>query len=184
MAVLIAKSRSAAPEAVEAERRLIRELAPRATVIATDSRLALMDGDEGSLRGKRVVVIEDGPTTTHGGMAYGAATLLARRAGAEIVDPRPSFVGELKKTLEHYPRLGALVPAVGYSEEQRADVAATLGKVDADLIVSGTPIDFAAIIPDPRGRPVLRVQYDLEELPGEPPIEPILERFIAGVRAR
>jgi predicted GTPase len=178
--VLVAKSRSAPPEAVASERALVARLAPRALVTATDSRLALVDADEASLRGRRVVVVEDGPTTTHGGMPYGAATLLARRAGAVIVDPRPAFVGELRRTLATYPGLGALVPAVGYSEQQRADLAATLGAVDADIVLCGTPFDLAAVAPDPRARPVLRVRYDLEELPGEPPLGPIIDRFLAA----
>ncbi len=176
--VLVAKSRSADPAAVEAERRLVSQLAPRATVIATDSRLTLVNADESMLRGRRVVVVEDGPTTTHGGMAYGAATVLAKRAGAIIVDPRPSFIGALRETLAKYPNLGPLVPAVGYSEKQRQDLAATLGAVDAELIVSGTPIDLNAIAPDPRGRPVLQVRYDLDELPGETPLEPLIHAFL------
>jgi predicted GTPase len=175
--VLIAKTRSAPPEAIAAERKLVAELAPAATTIAVDSRLCLIGDYESSLKDKRVVVVEDGPTTTHGGMTYGAATVLARRAGAQIVDPRPHFVGELLRTLEAYPGIGPLVPAVGYSERQRADLAETLGRVEADLILTGTPIDLHAIVPDPRGRPMLRVRYDLEELPGEPPIRAILEAF-------
>jgi predicted GTPase len=111
-------------------------------------------------------------------MAYGAATLLARRAGAEIVDPRPAFVGELAKTLAEYPGLGPLIPAVGYSDRQRADLAETLGRVDADVVLAGTPIDLGAIVPDPRGRPILRVRYDLEELPGEPPVEALLDQVL------
>ncbi|MEQ1569288.1 MAG: GTPase [Myxococcota bacterium] len=175
--VLLAKTRSADPAAVASERALMAIHAPQATVIAVDSRLSVIDADEATLRGRRVVVVEDGPTTTHGGVAYGAATLVARRAGAEIVDPRPAFVGELRRTLEQYPRLGPLIPAVGYSEAQRADLAATIGAVDADVVLCGTPIDLAAIAPDPRGRPTIRVRYDLEELPGEPPLEPFLDRL-------
>ena len=176
--VLIAKSRSAPPEAVQAERTLTARLSKK-PVIAIDSRLTLFGHHEAMLAGKRVVVVEDGPTTTHGGMAYGAATLLAQRAGAHIVDPRPFFVGELKTTLANYPALGRLVPAVGYSEAQRRDLALTLGAVDTDFIVSGTPIDLAALAPDPRGRPMLQVRYDLEELAGEAPLAPIVDAFIA-----
>lgn len=183
--VLLAKSRTAEPAAVESERALVRRYAPDATIVAVDSRLTLVGADEASLRGQRVVVVEDGPTTTHGGLPYGAATLLARRAGAVVVDPRPSFVGELKTTLAEYPALGPLVPAVGYSARQRADLASTLAAVDADLILSGTPIDLAAILPDPRRRPVLRVRYDLEELAGETPLAEPLDRFLRarGVRS-
>lgn len=176
--VLIAKSRSASHAAVEAERALASQLSG-SPVIAVDSRLTLVDHDENMLAGKRVIVVEDGPTTTHGGMAYGAATVLAQRAGAIIVDPRPHFVGELATTLARYPSIGRLVPAVGYSQAQRQDLALTLGNIDADYIVSGTPIDLAALAPDPRGRPILQVRYDLEELQGEPRLAAIIEAFIA-----
>jgi len=178
-AVLIAKSRSAPAAAVISERELVARLAPRASVIAVDSRLTLVGAAEESLRGRRVVVVEDGPTTTHGGMRYGAATLLAQRAGAVIVDPRPFFVGELRATLASYPDLGALIPAVGYSERQRADLASTIGAVDAEIVLSGTPFDLAAVAPDPRARSVLRVRYDLEELPDEPSIAALVDEFLA-----
>jgi predicted GTPase len=139
--VLLAKSRSAAPEDVASERALVAREAPQAVVVAVDSRLSLVGAEEGSLRGRRVVVVEDGPTTTHGGLPYGAATFLARRAGAEVVDPRPYFVGELSKSLQAYPRLGALIPALGYSPTQRADLIATLGNVPACPPGSPRPAD-------------------------------------------
>jgi predicted GTPase len=176
--ILLAKSTTARPEDVEAERGLARQLNPGAPIVAVGSRLSLAGMEEADLRGLRVVCVEDGPTTTHGGVPYGAATLLARRAGAVIVDPRPHFVGELRATFEAYPRLGALVPAMGYSPAQRADLAATLAAVEADVILVGTPIDLAALVEDPRRRPMPRVHYDLEERPGEPPLWPMIQRFL------
>ncbi|MCB9685971.1 MAG: GTPase [Alphaproteobacteria bacterium] len=176
--ILVAKSDTASPEAVASERALAARANPNAQVIAVASRLSLVGLDARSLAGKRVVCVEDGPTTTHGGVPYGAATLLARRAGAVVVDPRPAFVGELRHTLEAYPGLGPLVPAVGYSEAQRADLQATLGAVDADVILSGTPIDLARLVTDPRGRPLHRVRYDLAELPGEPSLGALLDEFL------
>ncbi|MCA9489004.1 MAG: hypothetical protein KC621_03760 [Myxococcales bacterium] len=178
--ILIAKSDTASPEAVASERALAARANPNATVIAVASRLSLVGLEEASLAGRRVVCVEDGPTTTHGGVPYGAATLLARRAGATIVDPRPAFVGELRRTLEAYPGLGPLVPAVGYSDAQRADLQATLGAVDADVILSGTPIDLAKLVTDPRGRPLHRVRYDLAELPREPSLTEVLDRFLVS----
>ncbi|MCB9679723.1 MAG: GTPase [Alphaproteobacteria bacterium] len=178
--LLIAKSRTARPEDVASERALAARLNPRATVVAVASRLSL-DGDEAALRGRRVVCVEDGPTTTHGGMRYGAATLLARRAGAEIVDPREAFVGTLRETAAKYG-VGPLVPAMGYSEAQRAELAETLARVDADVVLAGTPIDLASVVPDPRGRPVLRVRYDLEEIPGEPSLDALLGDFLGDQR--
>ena len=167
------KADTADPAAVEAERRAARALNPDAPIVAVGSPLTL-EGDERALRGKRVVCVEDGPTTTHGGMPYGAATLLARRAGAEIVDPRSYFVGELADTLRAYPKLGALVPAVGYGATQLADLRATIEKIPADFVLSGTPIDLAGLL----HVDVLRVRYDLAELEGEPSLSGFLDRWL------
>ncbi len=174
--VLIAKSQTASPELVARERKLVAQVNPGATVVAVASRLSLVDGDIEELAGKRVVCVEDGPTTTHGGMPYGAATLLAQRAGAEIVDPRPFFKGELRTTRRSYPALAALVPAMGYSEQQRTDLQETLDAVPADLVLSGTPIDLGRIITV--GKPLLRVAYDLEEIDGEPSLRGLLEGWL------
>lgn len=175
--LLVAKSDTADPAAVAAEKAEARALNPRATVLAVGSRLSLDGLDEGALRGRRVVCVEDGPTTTHGGVPYGAATLLAQRAGAEIVDPRPYFVGELAETLRAYPKLGPLVPAMGYGSIQLEDLGATLERVPAELVLSGTPIDLGGILP--LSRPLHRVRYDLVELAGEPPLAPILDAWLA-----
>ncbi len=163
--VLIAKADTARPADVASERALARALAPDAPVVAVGSRIHLDGLDEGALRGRRVVCVEDGPTTTHGGMSVGAATLLARRSGAEIVDPRPFFIGELASTARACPHLGPLVPAMGYGAAQQRDLAATLRAVPADLVLSGTPIDLGARID--AGKPLHRVRYDLDLLPGE-----------------
>lgn len=163
--VLIAKADTASPEQVDAERALAAELAPGAPVVAVGSRITLDGLDEGALHARRVICVEDGPTTTHGGMDLGAATLLARRTGAEIVDPRPYFVGELGETLAAYPDLGPLVPAMGYGATQRRDLEATLRAVPADIVLAGTPIDLGALVD--AGKPLHRVRYDLDLLPGE-----------------
>jgi predicted GTPase len=175
--VLLAKADATTPEAVEAERHRVRALNPGAEIIRVTSRLSLIGMDESALRGRRVVCVEDGPTTTHGGMDLGAATLLARRAGGELVDPRPHFQGDLRGVLAAYPDLGPLVPALGYSPRQQADLEATLRAVPADLVLAGTPIDLGGLI-DP-GIPVIRVRYDLEELAGEPPLGALLDRWLA-----
>lgn len=176
--ILIAKARTARPEDVQAERDLAAQLNPDAKVIAVASKLFLDDVEEDSLRGKKVVCVEDGPTTTHGGMPYGAATLLARRAGAEIVDPRPYLAGELLATYEKYPDLGPLVPAMGYSAEQLADLEASLKAVPADIVLSGTPIDLGALV-NP-GKPIVRVRFDLEEIDGEPPLADVIDQWIGA----
>lgn len=174
--LLVAKSQTADPVDVRRERELCAELNPGARVIAVGSALTLEGLEEGSLAGKRVACVEDGPTTTHGGMLYGAATLLARRAGAEIVDPRPALAGELAATYAAYPRLGPLVPAMGYSPQQVADLQASLRGVDCDLILAGTPIDLAALVDV--DVPIHRVRYDLVELDGEPPLDDVLDRLL------
>ena len=175
--VLLAKANTATPEAVAAERARIAACNPSATTIAVGSALSLDGMDEAALRGARVVCVEDGPTTTHGGMGYGAALLLARRAGAVVVDPRPHFQGALRATHQAYPALGPLVPAMGYSPQQVADLEATLRATPADVVLAGTPIDLAGLVaPD---KPVIRVRYDLVELPGEPPLAAILDGWLA-----
>ncbi|MEM6929810.1 MAG: GTPase, partial [Myxococcota bacterium] len=176
--LLLAKSATADPAAVEAERALAREMNPHAKVIAVSSEVSLQGRDEAALAGRRVVCVEDGPSTTHGGLPYGAATVLARRAGATIVDPRPAFAGTLRDVARAYPDLGPLIPAVGYSIGQRADLRETLGRVDADVVLSGTPIDLAAIVSDPRERPIWRVRYDLRELDGEPSLRRLVDGFL------
>ncbi len=175
--ILIAKADTAKKENVESERKLARELNPGAEVIAVGSSLRLDGMDEKALKGKKVVCVEDGPTTTHGGMPYGAATLLARRAGAEIVDPRPYLSGELKKTFEKYPDLGPLVPAMGYSKKQLEDLGASVDAVPADIVLAGTPIDLGRLI-KPK-QPIHRVRYDLVELAGETPLAEVLDRWLA-----
>ncbi|MCB9831106.1 MAG: GTPase [Planctomycetes bacterium] len=178
--ILIAKADTAKAENVAAERALAKELNPGAEVIAVGSSLRVDGLDEASLRGKKVVCVEDGPTTTHGGMLYGAATLLARRAGAEIVDPRPFLSGELKRTFEKYPKLGPLVPAMGYSPKQLEDLGASIAAVPADLVLAGTPIDLGSLIASKK--PIHRVRYDLVELPGEKPLASVVDAWLARSR--
>ena len=110
-------------------------------------------------------------------MGYGAATLLARRAGATLVDPRPHLVGELACTYAAYPALGPLVPAMGYSPTQLADLGASIAATPADLVLAGTPIDLAGLI-DP-GKPIVRVRYDLAEIDGEPPLGDVLDAWLS-----
>ena len=130
--------------------------------------------DPEAIRGKRVLVVEDGPTLTHGGMAYGAGFVAARRFGAgEIVDPRPYAVGSIKATYEKYPDTGIILPAMGYGDEMMRDLEETINKMDVDLVVSGTPIDLTRIIKI--NKPIQRVRYELQEI-GEPTLETILKR--------
>jgi predicted GTPase len=159
-AVVINKIGSAEPAGVEAVHRSIQELNPGAIVVEAASPLFVDDAE--TIRGKRVLAIEDGPTLTHGEMKYGAGVLAAQRHGAaEIVDPRPYTVGTLKKTFETYPDIGTLLPAMGYGEQQMKDLAATIDRTDCDLVLVGTPIDLARVIEIKK--PNLRVTYDLAD---------------------
>jgi predicted GTPase len=146
---------------------------PRAVIL--DAASPIFVDDPTVLKGKRVLVIEDGPTLTHGGMKYGAGTIAAQRAGAaELVDPRPFLVGELKDTFESYPELGILLPAMGYGERQVKDLEATIAGAaenGVEAVAVGTPIDLARIVNIPV--PNTRVRYELQVI-GQPTLEEVL----------
>jgi predicted GTPase len=171
--VVINKIDSAGPEGIEAVRRSIRELNPKAVVVDAASPLTV-DGAE-QIRGKRVLAVEDGPTLTHGEMKYGAGVLAAIRYGAAgIVDPRPYTVGTLTRTFERYPGIGTLLPAMGYGEQQMKDLEATIAATPCDLVLVATPIDLRRVIRI--DKPALRVGYELQEI-GKPDLEDVLARF-------
>ncbi len=175
--VVINKVDSADPADVERLRRSIRELNPRAEILLARSSLTLVGGD---VRGKRVIVVEDGPTLTHGGMTFGAGVVAAQRFGASsIVDPREFAVGEIATVLMKYPKLRTLVPAMGYGAAQTADLAATLNAADADLVLSATPIDLRRVMT--LDKPVVRVRYELEQTEGRALAE-VLAPIVARAR--
>jgi len=161
--IVINKVDSATPEQIAEVRADVTSLNPRARVVLARSALRLKGGE---IAGKRVAVVEDGPTLTHGGMAFGAGIVAARRFGAaEIVDPTPYAVGELADTLARYPALEHLLPAMGYGPKQMDELATTLNAVPADVVLSATPIDLTRILK--LDKPVVRVGYELEELAGD-----------------
>jgi predicted GTPase len=180
--VIINKVDSAEPVAVDAVRASIEALNPAARIVTARSDLTL-DGQP--IRGKRVVVVEDGPTLTHGGMPYGAGIVAARRFGAaSLVDPRPAAVGSIRGVLERYPGLQPLVPAMGYGAAQVRELEATHNGTDADLVLSATPIDLTRLLE--LGKPVTRVRYELAQVGGTSLaelIEPILRLAGAPVLA-
>ncbi len=177
--VVVNKVDSAAPENVETVIRNVTSLNPHATVVRAHSRIEVED--ESVLRGKRVLVIEDGPTLTHGEMSYGAGTLAAKHSGArEIVDPRPYAVRSIKETFEKYPNTGALLPAMGYGESQMRDLEATINRVPCEAVIIGTPIDLRRIITIKR--PTTRVRYTLEEIT-KPDLEDLLHKFLHKTKA-
>ncbi len=151
----------------------IKKINPKATVIKANSPIIVSDGQE--IANKRVLVIEDGPTLTHGGMAYGAGVVAANKYGAaQIIDPRPFAVGSIKKTFEKFTHLDKVLPAMGYGQTQIAELTQTINNSDCDLVVSGTPIDLSRLIKT--DKKVLRVQYEIEEV-GSPTLEDVLKDF-------
>jgi len=167
---VINKVDTADAENVIRVRENLRLLNPKATVIEAASPLFVDDPD--AIRGKRVLVIEDGPTLTHGEMAYGAGYVAARRFGAaEIVDPRPFAVNSIKATYEKYPKTGPILPAMGYGAAQTKDLEATINASDVDMVIIGTPIDLTRIIKI--NKPAQRVRYELQEI-GQPTLEDVL----------
>ena len=159
---------------VVAVREALRELNPRATVVEAASPLTVED--PAAIKGKKVLVIEDGPTLTHGGMAYGAAWVAARRFGAsEILDPRPYAVGSIVETYKKYPTTGNVLPAMGYGAQQIKELEATIANTPADLVLIGTPIDLRRVLQ--LSKPAQRVRYELQEI-GQPTLYDLLkEKF-------
>jgi predicted GTPase len=169
--VLINKMDSATPEQVAQLERTIADVNPSATVAKANSRVTVDDPD--AIRGKRVLVVEDGPTLTHGEMKIGAGVVAAERFGAaEIVDPRPWAVGTIAETFEKYD-VGHVLPAMGYSDGQLAEMAKIIDAADVDVVVIGTPIDLRKVVDI--SKPAVRVRYDLEMLPDSPQLTDILK---------
>jgi len=168
---VINKVDTADPDNVIQLRENLRALNPDAIQIEAASPLFV--DDPASIRGKRVLVIEDGPTLTHGEMAYGAGFVAARRFGAaEIVDPRPFAVKSIADTYEKYPKTGPILPAMGYGDAQMRDLEATIENANVDMVVVGTPIDLTRVIKI--NKPYQRVRYELQEI-GRPTLKDLLE---------
>ncbi len=173
--VVINKVSTATAGGLETVRRSIAQVNPGATVIEADSPVTV--SDPAAVKGKRVLVIEDGPTLTHGEMTYGAGVVAAKQHGAaELVDPRPFAVGRLAETFRNYPKTGAVLPAMGYGEEQTRDLEATVKATPCDLVVIGTPIDLRRIISF--DKPTVRVTYDLAER-GKPDLAQVLAPILS-----
>jgi predicted GTPase len=169
---VINKVDTADPDNVIQLRENLRKLNPNAIQIEAASPLFV--DDPAAIQGKRVLVIEDGPTLTHGEMAYGAGYVAARRFGAaEIVDPRPFAVKSIAATYEKYPKTGPILPAMGYGEAQMRDLEATIEKADVDMVIVGTPIDLTRVIKI--NKPYQRVRYELQEI-GQPTLKDLLEK--------
>ena len=152
----------------------VHSVNPAATIVKAASPVTLGDGP--ALAGRRVLVVEDGPTITHGGMPFGAGTVAARQAGAtEFVDPRPYAVGTIAETFVTYPGIGAVLPAMGYGDRQLHELEATLQAAECDVVVAGTPMDLGRLIDV--GHPLRRVSYELREV-GSPTLADVLEPLV------
>ncbi|HUF02263.1 MAG TPA: cyclic 2,3-diphosphoglycerate synthase [Gaiellaceae bacterium] len=169
-------------DAADVERVLeqVRTANPYATVVLARSPVTLDAGP--ALAGARVLVVEDGPTLTHGGMSFGAGTVAAlKERVAEMVDPRPFAVGSIAEVFERYPHVGRVLPAMGYSDEMLSDLAATIEAADVDVVVAGTPIDLARLVET--RHPIRRARYELEEI-GRPTLADALASTVRLVRAQ
>jgi predicted GTPase len=161
--VIINKVDTAKPDDIETVRKNVKRVNPRAQIVDAASPVTVEDPEK--IRGKRVLVVEDGPTLTHGGMGFGAGVVAARQFGAkEFVDPRPFAVGSLIDTLETFRHREPLLPAMGYSEKQIRELEATIDKSDAEVVVIGTPIDLRRVLKI--NKPAVRVRYELKQEAG------------------
>jgi predicted GTPase len=176
--VVLNKVESAVRENVDLVRRNVHRVNADAVIIEAASPISVED--ESVIRGKRVLVVEDGPTLTHGGMEYGAGIIAARKFGAsKIIDPRPFVVGSIAETFEKYPGIGTLLPAMGYGNGQVGDLEQSINRVDCDSVIIGTPIDLRRVVKI--DKPSTRVRYDLAEIT-KPDLEIIIDNFLKNPR--
>ena len=172
--VIINKVDTAEPENVQKVKENIKKVNPNATILEAASPITA-DNPE-LIKDKRVLVIEDGPTLTHGNMPYGAATIIAKKLGAkEIVDPKPYAAGSIKEAYQKYAHLGTILPALGYSDKQIAELKETISRTPCDVVVIGTPIDLRRVMTI--NKPTVRVKYELQVL-GPTSLEKLLEEAI------
>ncbi len=172
--IVINKMDTASPKGIQKVRESIQKVNPNAIVIDGASPISV--DDPSVIKGKKVLVVEDGPTLTHGEMKLGAGTVAARKFGAaEIVNPREFAVGKLAETYEIYPNIGDLLPAMGYSEQQLKDLETTINNTDCDSVIIGTPMDLSRIVKI--NKPTTRVYYDLQEI-GQPDLDGVLTDFV------
>jgi len=171
--VVINKVAEASEENVKTIEENVRKVNPKATIIRASSEI-FVDNPE-LIKGRKAVIVEDGPTVTHGGLCFGAAYVVAKKFGAKIVDPRPYAVGYLKRVYEKYPHLKYVVPTLGYSLDQIKDFEETLNKTPAEIIISSTPFNMANIVKV--NKPIVNVKYEIKEL-NRPTIDEIVEKFL------
>jgi predicted GTPase len=177
--VVVAKTNSAAPAAVEALEAAVRQVRPDVPIVRAASRVRL--DNEAAVRGKRALVVEDGPTITHGGMPTGAGVVAAKGLAAELLDPRAFAVPEIAAVYAKHPHIGSVLPAVGYSAAQLRALEATIAASPAEVVVAATPVDLAALIDV--AVPVVRARYDFADA-GDPPLSQHIDAFLKTLQAR
>ncbi|MBN2043356.1 MAG: GTPase [Candidatus Aenigmarchaeota archaeon] len=177
--IIINKENSAKKEDIEKVEKNIRSINPSARIIHADSKITMED--PGKVKGKKVLIVEDGPTLTHGEMAFGAGFVAAKSLGCRIIDPRPFLTGSLKEVFRKFPNLGKVLPAMGYNRKQLEELEQTIKKSDCDAVIAGTPIDLSRVIKP--GKPVERVKYELEEK-GEITLKEVLEDFLEKAKGK
>jgi predicted GTPase len=179
--LVVSKVNAASSADVQAARDALRAVNAKAPIVLAASLIELDDPD--AVKGKRALVVEDGPTITHGGMAYGAGWVAATRAGAEIVDPKPFAAPEIAAALRAYPHIGAVLPALGYGDAQLRALETTIERVDADVVVAATPIDLARLLRT--SKKIVRARYAFAEA-GEPTLGSFIDGFLepAAIGAR
>jgi predicted GTPase len=170
---VINKMNSAKPEDVKIVENNLEQLNPKAIKVFTNSTVSA--DNPLKMKGRKVIVVEDGPTLTHGGMAIGAGYVAAKNAGAKIIDPKPFLEGTMKEVFEEFPHITEIVPAMGYSDEQIEDMEKTLNQAKCDIIVNGSPIDLEKLVKV--NKPIVTVRYDIEAIKS-PTIEEILDDFV------
>lgn len=175
--VVVAKTNSASEADIQRVSETARSLAPNATIVRAASIVSLDDAAE--VAGKRVLVVEDGPTITHGGMPYGAGYVAASQAGVkEVVDPRLSAIGDIAEVFRRYPHIGKVLPAMGYSAKELGELQATINGSSADAVIAGTPSDLSHLMR--LDKPVIRARYEFAEV-GEPRLSGLVEDFVRRV---
>jgi predicted GTPase len=171
---VINKIKTADAKNIEIVRNNIKTVSPNAQIVEAHSPIEVENPDE--IKGKKVLVVEDGPTVTHGEMSYGAGFLAAKEFGAgEIIDPRPYAQGSLKDTFEKYTHIESVLPAMGYGQEQVADLEATINAAECDIVLSGTPIDLGRLVK--LNKPMIRVKYSMQEQ-GKPDLVEIIDEYM------
>ena len=171
--IIINKIDTANADDINTVRQNIEKVNPNALVIEAASPISVDDPDE--IRNKKVLVVEDGPTLTHGGMAFGAGFVAAKKFGAkEIINPKPYAVGSIKDTYQKYKHLSLILPAMGYGQKQMKELEEAINRCECDLVISGTPIDITRVISP--NKPVIRVKYSLQEI-GNPTLYDVLKKF-------